>query len=395
MSKRNLLKKIAALSLCVCTITPFAACDALGNIFPSMNSSTQENTMSPYTLELFAEETVSLVHPAVNMYLAADPDTLVSDFLPGGEYRYDWGKPFIIEYLVSSSNGDVPDVKRIKLEFSLEEDFSKVEHTEMFSGGQQELQTYNLLPGKTYYYRVSATMVNGHTLYETGSVQTKESPRMMHIDGASNVRDIGGWKTENGKTIKYGMLYRGSEIDGGKNTAHADFCLTDFGIKQMRELGIKTDFDLRSESVKVSDHSILGEDVARHFYDAAQYQSILLPLNAEKTRKIFSDLANPAAYPAYLHCTHGVDRAGSTVLILEALLGVSKVDLVRDYELSAFYHNYKHVNRNIITGGNVLELIDRLDKYDGDSFAEKTANFLLSIGVTQKEIDTLREIFLQ
>lgn len=395
MSKRNLLKKVAALSLCVCTITPFAACEALGNLFPSMNSSTQENTMSPYTLELFAEETVSLVHPAVNMYLAADEDTLVTDFLPGGSYRYDWGNPFVIEYLVSSSNGDIPDVKRTKLEFSLQENFSKIEYTEMISGNQRELQIYNLQPGKKYYYRVSTTMVNGHILYQTGSVQTNESPRMMRIDGASNVRDIGGWKTEDGKTIKMGVLYRGGEIDGGKNVGHADFCLTDWGIKQMRELGIKTDFDLRSESVKVSEHSILGEDVTRHFYDAAQYQAILQPQNAERTRKIFSDLANPAAYPAYLHCTHGVDRAGSTVLILKALLGVSKTDLIRDYELSAFYHNYKHVNRNTVTGGNVLELIQGLSEYEGNSFAEKTENFLLSIGVTQKEIDTLREIFLQ
>ena len=170
--------------------------------------------------------------------------------------------------------------------------------------------------------------------------------------------------------------------------------MTTKGITQLRALGIKTDFDLRSESNKVGEYSILGEDVSRTFYNAEQYEPITLPANAEKERKIFSDLAKPEAYPIYLHCTHGVDRAGSTSLILEALLGVSKEDLIRDYELSAFYYNYKHVNREMNNGGSILGLIAELEKYDGEAFKDKVANFLLSIGVTQAEIDSIRNIFL-
>jgi protein-tyrosine phosphatase len=231
-------------------------------------------------------------------------------------------------------------------------------------------------------------------LTKSGEFSTAQSLRFISLDGASNVRDIGGWKTESGKTIKYGMLFRGGEIDGGKNTGHPDFRLTKEGIAQLRAFGIKTDLDLRSEDVKVSEFSILGSDVTRTFYDAAQYEAILKPSNAEKIRKIFSTLAKPEAYPVYLHCTHGVDRAGSTTMMLEALLGVAKADLIRDYELSAFYHNYKHVNRELNNGGTLLALIAGLEAYEGETLADKTANFLLSVGVTQAEIDSIRNILL-
>ena len=153
-----------------------------------------------------------------------------------------------------------------------------------------------------------------------GEVETAASPRMINLEGASNVRDIGGWQTASGKRIKQGLLYRGGEIDGGRNTGHPDFRLTEQGLAQLRALGIKTDFDLRSEENKVSENSILGGDVHREFYDAAQYQYVLDTENAEKTRKIFSDLAKREAYPIYLHCSHGVDRAGTTVFLLEAML---------------------------------------------------------------------------
>ena len=74
---------------------------------------------------------------------------------------------------------------------------------------------------------------------------------------------------------------------------------------------------------------------------------------------------------------------------------MSKEDLIRDYELSAFYYNYAHVNRNTNTGGTILDLIDGLEEgYAGETFADKVEKFLLSIGVTQAEIDSIRNIFL-
>lgn len=380
------------MALCLCSITAVSACG--GGESSSMSSIVESSTGITMTVSV-AQQPVSLATDAVKNYLSADSERIVTEFLPDGEYRDDQGVPLLLECDFTAQDS-APAVKQVTAEFSFTEDFSVIEQTTTFRGKARKLRIYNLqTSGKTYYYRVTASLEDGNAVVETGTLQIAPSPRMLYLEGASNVRDIGGWKTQDGKTIKQGVLYRGSEIDGGKNTGHPDFCLTEAGIEQLRALGIKTDFDLRSESVKVSEFSALGADVTRNFYDAAQYEAILQAGNAERTRRIFSDLANPAAYPVYLHCTHGVDRAGSTVLILQALLGVEKADLIREYELSAFYYNYRHVQRNTYTGGNVLTLLQGLEGYAGETLAEKTANFLLDIGVTQSEIDTLRGIFLE
>lgn len=349
----------------------------------------QESNM--ITMTEFSDE-VSLLPWSVSQYLVADSAELVTSFLPGDKTRCDKGEPVKIEY--SFGRLDEGEIVEEKLEVSSKEDFSSIEQTLYFASRRPYVNIYNLQTGATYYYRVIVKLDNGEKHVKTSSFQTKESLCFIALDGANNVRDIGGWITESGKKIKQGLLYRGSEIDGGKNKNHADFRLTEKGIEQLRALGIRTDFDLRSSENKVGEYSILGEDVSRTFYNAPQYQSFFGESVKETVRKIFSDLAKPEAYPVYLHCTHGVDRAGSTSLILESLLGVSKENLIRDYELSAFYYNYAHVNRNVQNGGNVLALIEKLEGFEGETLAEKTKAFLLSVGVTEAEIASIRSIFL-
>lgn len=392
------MKKILSFLLCVCSVIACAGCDKLLGGASSESSASESgasesvSAMGDFGFEIVSQfdEPVVLLDDNIIAYLESDGTELVTSYLQGDTERLDKGKPVTFEYGIDSPR----DVVLAQVEVSTDESFENIVATEDFVLRDKQAYVYNLLPNAHYYFRVNVFMVSGETLTKSGEFTTAQSLRFISLDGASNVRDIGGWKTESGATIKYGMLYRGGEIDGGKNTGHPDFCLTKEGIAQLRALGIKTDMDLRSESVKVSEYSILGSDVNRTFYNAEQYQSILNPNNTEKIRKIFSDLAKPEAYPIYLHCTHGVDRAGSTTMILEALLGVSKTDLIRDYELSAFYHNYKHVNRNLNNGGTILGLIEALEAYEGETFAEKTENFLLSVGVTKAEINSIRATLL-
>lgn len=63
-------------------------------------------------------------------------------------------------------------------------------------------------------------------------------PPFHVIPGISNFRDIGGWNTSSLNThVRRGVLYRGSDT----------FRVQPEGIRRLQELGIKTDFDLRSK----------------------------------------------------------------------------------------------------------------------------------------------------
>jgi hypothetical protein len=76
------------------------------------------------------------------------------------------------------------------------------------------------------------------------------------------------------------------------------------------------------------------------------------------------------------------------VFVLEALLGLSEADALLEYELSSMYAEI--INRNFLK-----ENIKAFYVYPGNTIREKAENYLLSIGVTEEEIETIRAIFLE
>jgi hypothetical protein len=68
--------------------------------------------------------------------------------------------------------------------------------------------------------------------------------------------------------------------------------------------------------------------------------------------------------------------------LLEALLGVSRGDCLKDYGLS---------NLNI---ANIKAVEDGLKGYEGDTLREQTESYLLSCGISEYQIATIRNIFL-
>ena len=121
---------------------------------------------------------------------------------------------------------------------------------------------YNLIPGRTYTLQSREdgvlTPVTIHTLGQL---------RMIRAEGIDNVRDLGGWPTTSGKRIRYGLLYRGVEMNTAyspvPNYAQSAHCLTDEDRRILREdLGIRAELDLRKEKENPSiGYSALGRDI--------------------------------------------------------------------------------------------------------------------------------------
>ena len=107
-----------------------------------------------------------------------------------------------------------------------------------------------------------------------------------------------------------------------------------------------------------------------------------------RVRALFADLADPNNYPMYLHCTYGRDRTGTICYLLEALLGVSDTDLRREYELTTFAYGS-------VASEDFAAFVTGIDVMEGSTTQEKVENYLLSIGVTPEEIESIRSIFLE
>jgi len=264
-----------------------------------------------------------------------------------------------------------------KEDMSLSKEFSLL-HTE------NVLTIDNLKPDTKYYYRI----LSGDSV-ETGSFKTAPSYRFVYMEGVNNTRDIGGVKTIDGKTLRYGMIIRGSEIDG---LVESGFFLSKNDVQNVVDnFKFVYDFDLRNPSVFSGKYvSRFGESVKHDFYDCPMYGSIFNQNNKEKMKNIFSSLADENKYPMYLHCTHGADRTGTVVLLLQLLLGVDEESAMKEYRLTAFQHS-KYAD-----GDSIDIVLDGLKSYDGETLREKVYNYLVdNIGVTPEEIESIKNILLE
>jgi hypothetical protein len=135
----------------------------------------------------------------------------------------------------------------------------------------------------------------------------------VDVDGARNVRDLGGW---NG--LAAGKVYRGSELNAVKNHGLA---LTPEGLRTMREkMKIKTDLDFRAvnegERAECLKTSALGKDVKLVDRPISNYTSMFSKTNSfASALRVFADSGN---YPIYMHCWGGADRTGTIAFILQA-----------------------------------------------------------------------------
>ena len=259
-----------------------------------------------------------------------------------------------------------------KLELSEDSDFSD----SLVYSGVGACEVSNLKIGTKYYARVKNEE-------ETSPVLTFSTericPRMITIDGISNVRDIGGYVTRDGRTVKQGLFYRGSEL-------HNRFTITEEGLRTMREvLKIKSEIDLRNKNEKVMD------------VYKGNYINIPIPAyknfleKPELSRQIIDFMADEANYPIYFHCWGGADRTESFMFLFGLLLGISVEQLIDDYELTTLaVFGARSRNKEIFK--TYLALLEELE---GADLYEKGYNYFLSCGIEREKLEKIKNLFLE
>lgn len=211
--------------------------------------------------------------------------------------------------------------------FSENSDYSDSFSLQSFSTSLSDAKI--LIPGHHYYWKVYGQDRNKEL--DSGKIYVNDDvvARPITLDGVGNTRDVGGWYTEYGGSIKYGMMYRGMALDN----------ITEQGKETLKTLRVKSELDIRSPSNNPS--AVEGVNLIRYYVDTRlQYDQVFEDYNKEKLQKsyqsIFEILSNKDNYPIYLHCQHGADRTGTLIFFLNGLLGVSYEDLTRDFEMTSF-----------------------------------------------------------
>jgi protein-tyrosine phosphatase len=170
--------------------------------------------------------------------------------------------------------------------------------------------------------------------------------RLVALEAVHNFRDLGGYATADGRTMKWRTLFRADGL----------YRLTPGDVATLEPLGLRTVIDLRSDSeldergrFPVDVHPVVFHhlpiidatwaDLERPDYERDEdfliwaYQE-MLTVGAPRFAKAFDALAEPGALPAVFHCAAGKDRTGLLAALLLGSLGVSHDDIVADYALT-------------------------------------------------------------
>ncbi|MCI0494201.1 tyrosine-protein phosphatase [candidate division KSB1 bacterium] len=185
------------------------------------------------------------------------------------------------------------------------------------------------------------------------------------IESINNFRDFGGYKTQNGKRIKQGLLYRSASLERE----------SDDDLKKLSALGIQTIIDLRTYKekqknpdrspenshlkfihipIKVKMHNesgflwqllslLFGKARKTNYHEAMKeiYREYITDFRSQFSEiiKLTSESRN---LPLLIHCVGGKDRTGFACSLIHLMLDIP-VDLVmQDYlQTNDYSHEIK------------------------------------------------------
>jgi protein-tyrosine phosphatase len=172
--------------------------------------------------------------------------------------------------------------------------------------------------------------------------------RHFNLQGASNFRDLGGYPTHDGRTVRWRQIFRSNHL------GH----LTAGDIEIVRALKVRSAFDFRGLEERagaicglqeITVHSLpieptvvaaLRDKLSAGSLSASDAREIMresyrnyVRLNTHSFRALFAHLLGDHA-PLVIHCTAGKDRTGFACALVLHALGVPDEMIGEDYLLT-------------------------------------------------------------
>lgn len=239
--------------------------------------------------------------------------------------------------------------------------------------------------------------------------------RTIDLEGCLNFRDVGGYPTTDGRTVRWRQVFRSDALHH----------LTRQDIAHLREeIGLGMVIDLRSSAELRSEGRgpLAHEAVVFHHLPLFDGQAVKTAAPAEMTLtdryfllaeyaktpigKVVSALAASDA-PAVFHCAAGKDRTGVVSAVLLGLLGVPDPVIVADY--AATKENLDAIVERLMATEGYYEMLSALPPDTMHAEPETMAGFLTRLrethgtmadyaraaGVSDEAIDGLRARLLE
>lgn len=179
--------------------------------------------------------------------------------------------------------------------------------------------------------------------------------RVIHLQGTSNTRDIGGYQTSDLRTIRSGQIIRSENLSR----------LTASDFQKLEEIGVKTVIDLRTDREHDQSPTVWQGDHPPQFYhfpigDAhndwfnaqrklmknnrfTEEQSLAHMVEGYRMiaaegppsyQKLMDVVLDQSNWPVLIHCNAGKDRAGVAVTLILEALGVDRETIMEEFLLT-------------------------------------------------------------
>jgi protein-tyrosine phosphatase len=171
-------------------------------------------------------------------------------------------------------------------------------------------------------------------------LRTAAGKRRVKLRGCFNFRDLGGYRTDDGRQTRYRMLFRSDSLHG----------LTPADEAELAPLRLAAVIDLRTTEERAGQglprvhgmqHLLPMPEVLPYTKVATGWQAepaqvaaaylSTLEESVETMQEILAVLTDPSTYPVVMSCPSGVERTGIVAAIVLGLLGIPDATIVGDF----------------------------------------------------------------
>ena len=284
-------------------------------------------------------------------------------------------------------------VKDAVVKYGLESDLSDATSRMVLDGSDMAYMP-NLIPGNIYYFQVEA----GDEVLTKGQFLVQGPVRMIYAPSINNIRDIGGWPVQDGKIVRYGLIYRGGEANGLHPSVAED-------RQTLIDLGVGAEIDLRKDNNYDSGNGQVGKCAfgfksADYFFKEGGYDCKLEHMsNAQskaRYKQWFPFILNhiKEGKAVYYHCVWGADRTGLVSVLLEGLLGLTQEQMNLEYELTSLSFAGLRPKSGYADGDH-QKLIEYVKALEGETLRDKFDTYWTKqVGISMEQIEEFRSIML-
>ncbi|WP_158506362.1 tyrosine-protein phosphatase [Tomitella biformata] len=268
----------------------------------------------------------------------------------GGEFTLSWALDEVSELTLSASEDpNDPDAATVELAFA--------------AGGSAEIT--GLAPDRRWYFTVAGP---------TGRAVTSGT-RQVALRGAQNARDIGGYPTVDGRSVRWGKVFRADSLSA----------LTDEDVDYLDRSRIRTVVDFRgpqevaaagpdrvsagtthiqtplmddstnafaavmSTALAEGDRDAVIEMLGGGKAEELSEHGFVRQLGRPTTMAGYADtlrrIADAPDEPLLYHCAGGKDRTSMMTALLLGILGVPDQAIVDDFVLSNHFNKHRNNQR--------------------------------------------------